>query len=425
MKKFRYIWLVLIAITAFIFTGANYLFLSRAQEESGRLYRIEINRVCQELEKGTDTISLEAYPRIKNIVSLPQNIVEEPQNTTEDQQQAFFQGGENDYVIRKINGIYYRIEYETELEVTQRNLIIIMNLALGIMALIMFSITAYISHNLISPFHKIREIPYELSKGNLTVGLKENKNRFFGKFIWGLDLLRENLEENKKKELEFQQEKQTLILSISHDIKTPLSAIKLYAGALTRNLYHSEEKQKEIAENINKKADDIESFVSEIVKASQEDFLKLEVKKGEFYLEELINEVKGYYEEKLELLRIPFSCEKPENCLIKGDLDRAVEICQNIMENAIKYGDGRYIRIEMSQEEDCQLLVVKNSGCSLKKEEIPHVFDSFWRGSNTENQPGSGLGLYICRQLIQKMDGDIYARMEENEMQITVVFRRA
>ncbi len=417
MKKFRYIWLVLIGITVFIFAEANYLVLNRGQEENGRLYRVEINRVCRELERGTDSISLESYPRIKNIVSLPQNV-------TEEQQQAFFQGEGNDYVIRRVNGTYYRIEYGAELEVTERNLIIIMNLALGIMAFIMFSITAYISHNLVHPFHKIREIPYELSKGNLTVGLKENKNRFFGKFIWGLDLLRENLEENKKKELEFQQEKQTLILSISHDIKTPLSAIKLYAGALTRNLYHSEEKQKEIAENINKKADEIESFVSEIIKASQEDFLNLEVEKGEFYLEELISEVKAYYEEKLELLRIPFSCKAGENCLLKGDLDRAVELFQNIMENAIKYGDGGYIHIEIIEEEDCRLLIVKNSGCHLKPEELPHVFDSFWRGSNTDKHPGSGLGLYICRQLIQKMGGEIYARMEKGEMQVTVVFCR-
>lgn len=418
MKKFCYLWLVLIGITALIFAGANYLVLSRTQEDSGRLYRVEISRVCQELERGTDPISLEKYPRIKSVAALPKN-------TTEEQRQAFFQGGENDYVIRRVDGTYYRIEYGTELEVTGRNLIVIMNLALGILALILFSVTAYISHNLVRPFHKIREIPYELSKGNLTVGLKENKNRFFGKFIWGLDLLRENLEENKKKELEFQREKQTLILSVSHDIKTPLSAIKLYAGALTRNLYHSEEKQKEIAENINKKADEIEGFVSEIVKASQEEFLNLEVKKGEFYLEDLISQVREYYWEKLELLRIPFSCERVENCLVKGDLDRAVEICQNIMENAIKYGDGRYIRIEMLQEEDCQLLVVKNSGCTLKREEVPHVFDSFWRGSNTENQPGSGLGLYICRQLIQKMDGSIFAETKKDEMQMTVVFRRA
>ena len=114
-----------------------------------------------------------------------------------------------------------------------------------------------------------------------------------------------------------------------------------------------------------------------------------------------------------------------ENCLVKGDLDRAVEVIQNIMENAIKYGDGGYIHIDWMEEEDCRILCVKNSGCQLKMEEVPHIFDSFWRGSNTGNQPGSGLGLYICRQLIQKMDGDIYAKEENGEMQVTVVFRMA
>ena len=74
MKKFRYIWLVLIGITVFIFAGANYLVLNRGQEENGRLYRVEINRVCRELERGTDSISLESYPRIKIIVSLPKNV---------------------------------------------------------------------------------------------------------------------------------------------------------------------------------------------------------------------------------------------------------------------------------------------------------------------------------------------------------------
>lgn len=200
-----------------------------------------------------------------------------------------------------------------------------------------------------------------------------------------------------------------MILSISHDIKTPLSAIKLYAKALERNLYDTREKQTQIAENINKKADEIEGFVCEIVKASNEDFLNLEVKREEFYLQELVDEIKGYYVEKLEILRIPFSCKMEGNCLVKGDLERAVEVIQNIMENAIKYGDGGYISIEMAEEEDCRLFTVKNSGCTLKQEEIPHIFDSFWRGSNTGSQLGSGLGLYICRQLMQKMDGEIYA----------------
>jgi len=157
-----------------------------------------------------------------------------------------------------------------------------------------------------------------------------------------------------------------LILSISHDIKTPLSAIKLYAKALARNLYDTEEKRVEVVENINKKADEIEGFISEIVKASNEDFLNLEVRSGEFYLEELFRQIQDYYQEKLELLRIPFECEKGENCLVKGDLDRAVEVMQNIIENAIKYGDGSYIRVEVAEEEDCRLFIVKKQRMSAE-----------------------------------------------------------
>lgn len=415
MKKFRYIWLLLIGVTVLVFAGVN-IAVFNWQQEGGRTYRVAINRACQELKAGKEIAFIEQNSFITEIARLPENAGKE-------QEKAFFQGENTDYVIRNINGSYYRIAYKIDRETNEKSLIWRLNLGLTAMTLVTFFSFGYLRHNLVEPFSKISEIPYELSKGNLTTGLKENKNRFFGRFIWGLDLLRETLEEERNKELKLQQEKQTLILSISHDIKTPLSVIKLYAKALVRNLYDSEEKRMEIAENINKKADEIENFVSEIVKASNEEFLNLEVKKGEFYLKELTKEIRKYYQEKLELLRIPFSCEIKGNCLVKGDLDRAVEVLQNIMENAIKYGDGGYISIELMEEEDCRLVVVKNSGCSIKKEELPHVFDSFWRGSNTEGQPGSGLGLYICRQLMQKMDGDIYAHRTEEEMQITVVFR--
>lgn len=79
--------------------------------------------------------------------------------------------------------------------------------------------------------------------------------------------------------------------------------------------------------------------------------------------------------------------------------------------------------IEMDREEDCQLVTVVNSGCQLQEHELPHIFESFWRGSNVGNNSGSGLGLSICRQLMRKMDGEVYAEIEGNRMRVTVVFR--
>ena len=239
-------------------------------------------------------------------------------------------------------------------------------------------------------------------------------------------MLRENLEDTKKRELSYQKEKKTLILSLSHDIKTPLSAIKLYARALKDNLYDTEEKKMAVVDGISKNTLEIEHYVNEIVKNSREDFLELPVKMSSFYLNEVIDKIQAYYTEKLETIKTKFVIGEYNNCMVKGDEDRAVEVLQNVIENAIKYGDGQKINISFTDEEDCKLISVTNTGCSLKEEDLPHIFDSFYRGSNNKNQEGSGLGLYICKQLLMKMDGDIFAKISENNtFTVTVVMRKS
>ena len=110
------------------------------------------------------------------------------------------------------------------------------------------------------------------------------------------------------------------------------------------------------------------------------------------------------------------------DCLLSGDLERSIEVLQNIIENAVKYGDGKEITITFSREDDCQLVHIRNSGCTLSENELPHIFESFWRGSNTGSNSGSGLGLYICRTLMLKMNGDIFAEIQGNDMVVTAVF---
>lgn len=176
----------------------------------------------------------------------------------------------------------------------------------------------YVRQKILRPFTRFVQLPYELSKGNLTLPLKENKDRFFGKFMWGMDLLRESLEETKTRELELQKEKKVLLLSLSHDIKTPLSAIHLYAQALCRNLYREESKKQEIAGKIKEKAEEIETYVSEIVKASNEDFLSFQVENREIYVGEILEEIRIYYEEKMELYQLEFKMEPYSNCLVWG-----------------------------------------------------------------------------------------------------------
>lgn len=414
MRTFNRIMAAVIALIIVIFAAANISLNLILTPENGRPYRVEINRAALEIEEnGLESIDLTKYVYIYNIVKF-----------NADSEQDFYNTN-SEYALRQINGDLYRFDYSAKDDTHRRQIVITVNIILGALTAAVLGVLLYIKRTVLQPFRRLTNVPYELSKGNLTVPLKESKNRFFGKFMWGMDLLRENIEQRKQRELELQREKKTLLLSLSHDIKTPLSAIKLYSRALSKNLYTDAEKQRETAENINAKADEIERYVSQIIEASREDFLALDVKNGEFYLSDLIQAVASYYSEKTALAKTDFRIGEYGNRLLCGDLDRSVEVLQNVVENAMKYGDGKLIELNVADEDEGVLVSVKNSGCTLDKKELPHIFESFWRGANSVGIQGSGLGLYICRELMRKMNGEFFAEIEGEFMTVTAVFGRA
>ncbi len=413
MKAFDRTIAVVVLILAAILVAANVLVGSSAPEQTdGRPYRVEIERAAGDIER-TGSIDLSPYPSITGI--------EEIQGEFDDKLLAV----DSDYVIKKIGGRLYRFDYTVQAADGSKSLLLIMNVSLLSAAVVIIAVMLFVRHRLIRPFVRLRELPYELSKGNLTAPLTENRQRFFGRFVWGMDMLRSKLEQQKAEELSLLSEKKRLLLSISHDIKIPLSAIKLYSRALSSGLYTEPDKLKETAVSIGAKADEIEGFVARMIKASGEDVLQFSVNNGEFYLSGLTGDITEYYAAKLSLLGTEFTVDKVSDCLLKGDPERAVEVLQNIIENAIKYGDGRYIRISFSEEENCRLVTLTNSGCTLPQNELPHIFDSFWRGSNAAEGTGSGLGMYICRGLMNKMGGEVFAEIEGDEMRVSVVFCKA
>lgn len=407
MKAFNRIFAVVTGVLAVLLAAANIMLMTDVPG-GGRPYRVEINRLAHQIET-------EGYADVSGC---------EYVTGIEKYGDGFFDT-DSDYAVREINGELYRFDYRTDGGSGGIRLAVTVNVILGTMAAVIISVMLYVKFAVLVPFQRLTDVPYELSKGNLTVPVKETKNRFFGRFIWGMDMLRENIEQQKKRELDFQRDKKMLLLSLSHDIKTPLSAIKLYSKALSKGLYKNTEKQLEITESINDKADEIESYVSQIVNASREDFLSFEVNMGEFYLSELVTKIKGYYKEKLSLIGTAFSVSDYSDCLLSGDPDRSVEVVQNVMENAVKYGDGNSISLIFSEEDGCILITVINSGCTLADTELPHIFESFWRGSNAESIAGSGLGLYIGRKLMRKMNGEIFAEIRDGCMYVTAVFAKA
>lgn len=411
MSKFKnfIFWVGMIEILLLLFANGFYIYQNNGS--GGRLYLVEAKRLIREIEeqKLTDSEMEEmSFNKYDTIVGIRE-----------------FAPGEacdNDYLVEEIADKLYRIEYTEE---RSSRLPLYVNLSLSGMMLVTMIVLVYVYNKVLKPFQDMSNLSYELAKGNLSMPVKEEKSKLFGRFLWGMDMLREKLEDNKEKELAFQKERKTLILSLSHDIKTPLSSIELYSKALSEDLYDTREKKNEALQGIARNVKEIKGYVDEIVTASREDFLNLEVNVGEYYLSEVMKSTESYYKDKLSVIHTDFQVDKMEDCLVRGDKNRMVEVLQNVMENAIKYGDGRRIRIFCGEEEDCKLIHIENTGCNLKSEELPNLFDSFYRGSNSTSVKGSGLGLYICRTLMRKMDGEIFAQITEESFVVTVVVRKA
>ncbi len=400
--------IVLISLLSFAFV--NISLISFYNCDDGRPYRVEASRIEQDILNDSE-YNLNDYEYITDVEAL------------DDSNKNSFYRSDSDYFVKVIDGELYRFDYSYA--PSNQNVFVAVNIALALIFISVVILLIFLYMNIIRPFTKLKNMPIELAKGNLTAPLKESKYAYFGKFVWGMDLLREKLEQQKTNELALQKDKKTLVLSLSHDIKTPLGIIELYAKALKKGLYNNEEKKTEIAQSISDKCTEIKGYVDDIIKASNEDFLNLEVQSGEFYLSELVESTRSFYTDKLNMLKTEFVIDKYSDVVLKGDVDRAVEVVQNIIENAVKYGDGKSIKISFAREEEALLLSIENSGSQLSENELTHIFDSFWRGSNTGSNSGSGLGLYICRQLMYRMGGDVFAVNKNNIMKITLVFSLA
>ena len=404
MSKFRKAIIGIIIVEAVLIIICNVLVFASLNDDSG-ISIVEAKQIARRLEnESVENIDLSDYRTIIKI---------EPFDDSE---------VNYEYIVAENNGVLYRIGYERNFNYRT---VVTVNICLAVMLIFTIGVSIYIDRKILKPFSSMTDMTIDLAKGNLTAPIKQEKSRYFGKFIWGMDMLRENLEDSKRKELEYQKEKKTLVLSLSHDIKTPLSAIELYTRALKDGIYDSEEKKKEALEGIQKNAEEIKRYAGEISKISREDFIDLNVNIGEVYLDEVMKKIEVYYQDKLSVLHTSFTVDEHSNCLLKADPDRLAEVLQNFMENAIKYGDGNLINISFEEEEDYKLICVKNTGTAPDETDMQNIFDSFYRGKNAESINGSGLGLYICKHLMQKMDGDVYAEAEEDGFKAVAVVKLA
>lgn len=272
---------------------------------------------------------------------------------------------------------------------------------------------AYIRKAILLPFARMKEFASYVAAGDLDRPLEMDKGNLFGAFSESFDIMREELKASRARE-------QELIASLSHDLKTPVTGIKLTSELMA--VVFAQNKGQEITvtedmivkmNNIYKRADEIALLVGDLFASTLEDLGAFKIKcsdENSAVIAELVSE----YDDR-RLVRIS---EIPQ-VIVHMDKLRLSQVIGNILFNSYKYADTP-IDISFRLDESFLEVSIRDSGPGVPEDEIGLITNKFYRGKEHGDKEGSGLGLYIARILMDKMSGELSVR-NENGLRVTLL----
>lgn len=288
----------------------------------------------------------------------------------------------------------------------------IMLLGLVVICAAIFRI--YVECAVIKPFREMEKFAGMVAHGELDIPLTRDRNNLFGAFTSSFDIMREELKASRNRENELKRRRQELIAELSHDLKTPITGIKLVCELLSVKL--TDEYAVEKIKNIHTKAEQMNILVSDLL-ASELDSL------GEMTVN--CRDENSYVLHELVSLHDPQSMVQegavPE-CLIRTDRIRLSQTIGNIISNSYKYA-GTPIQVSYRINDRYLEMAIKDSGGGVSKEELPLITNKFFRGTagKAAGKEGSGLGLYIASALMEKMDGELVCSSDGTGLTVTLL----
>ncbi len=261
----------------------------------------------------------------------------------------------------------------------------------------------YINRSIIRPFDKMKEFAKEIALGNLELDLKMDKKNIFGIFTESFDLMRTELKLARDKAEKIEQSKMELIASISHDIKTPVTSILVVCELLSVMIKEEDQRSKILS--ISAKAEQINHMTVDLLNSQLEELGELKVTMTSV----LSSDIRNMFI-MADSRRKIVDC-KMEHCIVKADQVRMQQVINNIIENSYKYADTS-IWVESRILGNRLSITIKDMGNGVAEEEIHKIKEKYYRGKGTEDKNGSGLGLYIVNELMNKMDGCVSFRNE-------------
>lgn len=298
------------------------------------------------------------------------------------------------------------------------------DMAIAIMVILIFTslfLTNWISRGVFAPINQLNIAMQNIAEGNLEYMLPDKDDGEIGELYRNYEDMRLRLKESTDEKILAEKQNKELVSNISHDLKTPITAIKGYVEGIMDGVADTPEKMDKYIRTIYNKAMDMDRLINELTVYSGIDsnripyhFHKINISE---YFRDCIEEVGLDLESKN--IALDYSNLASPDTLIIADPEQLKRVINNIIGNSIKYLDKPkgQIDIRILDELDSIRVEIEDNGKGISAKDLPKIFERFYRTDASRNsaQGGSGIGLSIVKKIIEDHGGYIWATSKEGE----------
>ena len=265
------------------------------------------------------------------------------------------------------------------------------------------------------PIEDMTDATILMSKGDFSIRVEANQNNVIGELVRKFNYLADNLEKNEEESKMLDQMRKDYVANVSHELKTPVTSIRAIAEILNDDELKDSIDKNKYYSMILRESIRLEVLIKDMLELSRLQSGNIAFEKSYVSVNDIINEVIEKFEIMADDLDIDFITPKNLDNIpsIYTNYNRIVQILIILLDNAFKFtASGGVVCLEVSSKTEYLEISVIDSGIGIDKEDIPFIFDRFYKADKSHNSNGTGIGLSIAYEIIKHLNENIYIESE-------------